>query len=676
MTMVNDAVVREKRGLIQCRNKKLHRFLLACMVWSFRFVVSYSQGFPCDGSFYYVATDRNAESRFYQLIINQVDKSFEYREIPLKQDHKRHITCLGYNVKDRKIYGLDFNTYELLQIDHDGSLVSLGVPENLDTTYEYHAGDMTADGRRLFVVARNPKTGLDERAYSIQVNDPPRYYAGFFPVVSDIPVAMSDVTVDPLVGVTYGFDYISGQIVATDRNGSTTVNHSPFPIEKVKEGFGSLFFDRSGQLYGLGSPGRPGGNQNTMYRIDKSKGGSEKMEKAVGGEDTDGCSCPYSIGLWKSISPKKITECQDVTIEYIVHNQAGIGQVATRIEDILPDAFSIKEIQLENIFTVDIKGGVGGHVLDIDAWTIVLGENKLTVVAEVESTVPDFYQSQARLSNLPLAFDYEVFSDDPSTELLGDPTHIEIIDIEDLKILDHTWTSCNLDTTFLTVPIDGDFIWSDGSTTEVLPVLENGMYAVTIHSSCFTYTDSLFVEMDSESLFVDLGPDQYQLLGNRVQLEFVSNAQDIESLLWTSSDNATLECTVCPSTSFVVRGNITATITIIDQRGCSASDEIRILVDQTKQIFIPSAFTPNDDGRNDLLTAYGTAGVIESFQVFNRWGNLLSHLKNINLNDPLSGWDGTSQGEKLPIGTYIWTAKIRFVDQETKQYTGTTAIIR
>lgn len=655
-------------------SKVTHRFSAPVLILSLFLVPvrGQAQGFPCDGAFYFASTNQEGESRFYRLQMKEADRSFEVEEIPLISDRKRHLTCLGYNVKDRMIYGLDFNSYELLRIDQEGNLNSLGVPENLDTSFLYYAGDMTADGRRLVVIARNPVTGLDERVYSIQVNDPPRYYAGFFPVVSDVPVAMSDISVDPLVGVTYGFDYLGGQLVETSRNGSTTAHHSPFPIDKVSEGFGALFFGRSGQLYGLASPGRPGGEQNSLYMINKSRGGTEKIGTAAGGADTDGCGCPFMIEFYKEISPAEIVGCQEVRIDYVINNHAGIGQVYTRVEDMLPEIMQIKELQMENLFTVEVKSGVGSNHLDVDEWTLVLGENRLTVIADVEYAEPGAYGSQAQLINLPRAFNEKVTSDDPHTALPNDPTRFSIVDVDNLELETFATASCDLDTIFLSLPLEGNFHWDNGSEGPTLAVVEAGQYSVTVESACFHYTDTILVNFDAAPLSVDLGPDLNLKLGDELSLEFQTNASQPHLIEWSGTGSIHLTCLDCLSPNLSATGDGTVFIRITDSRGCQVEDAVAISVDGQKKIFIPDVFTPNGDGINDRLQIYGTKGVAKSFKIFDRWGRLVRDQGMIDLDDPAFGWDGAD----APPGVYIWIAEILFPDQVTQRYSGTITLIR
>jgi gliding motility-associated-like protein len=67
-------------------------------------------------------------------------------------------------------------------------------------------------------------------------------------------------------------------------------------------------------------------------------------------------------------------------------------------------------------------------------------------------------------------------------------------------------------------------------------------------------------------------------------------------------------------------------------------------------IFVPSAFTPNNDGRNDILKAIAP-GIKQFllFRIYNRWGNRV-----FESNDPDRGWDGKSDNRDAPVGGYVW----------------------
>ncbi len=91
-----------------------------------------------------------------------------------------------------------------------------------------------------------------------------------------------------------------------------------------------------------------------------------------------------------------------------------------------------------------------------------------------------------------------------------------------------------------------------------------------------------------------------------------------------------------------------------NQNGCKDSAFINIKVFKTlPTVFVPSAFTPNNDGRNDLLRPIAV-GIkdIEYFNIYNRWGQLVFATK-INGH----GWDGKINGVQQPTATFVWTVK-------------------
>ena len=89
--------------------------------------------------------------------------------------------------------------------------------------------------------------------------------------------------------------------------------------------------------------------------------------------------------------------------------------------------------------------------------------------------------------------------------------------------------------------------------------------------------------------------------------------------------------------------------------GCSAYDSIQVRVFRfTPGIFVPTAFTPNGDGRNDFFKPLSIGlKSLDRFTVYNRWGQLV--YSNTNLKQ--DGWDGTFKGSKQEQATYVWYAE-------------------
>ncbi|MFM7671206.1 MAG: gliding motility-associated C-terminal domain-containing protein [Bacteroidota bacterium] len=91
----------------------------------------------------------------------------------------------------------------------------------------------------------------------------------------------------------------------------------------------------------------------------------------------------------------------------------------------------------------------------------------------------------------------------------------------------------------------------------------------------------------------------------------------------------------------------------------------------SKEIFVPNTFTPNGDGRNDLLKVYGNYLASMEFRIFNQWGELIFFTTDIT-----KGWDGTHKGQAQPMGVYAYTLKVVLQDNTVKVKTGSVNLIR
>ncbi|MFL5773072.1 MAG: choice-of-anchor L domain-containing protein [Flavisolibacter sp.] len=111
--------------------------------------------------------------------------------------------------------------------------------------------------------------------------------------------------------------------------------------------------------------------------------------------------------------------------------------------------------------------------------------------------------------------------------------------------------------------------------------------------------------------------------------------------------------------------DITYTLTITTPEGCEGKDEIVIKVFANSDIYVPTGFTPNGDGKNDVLKAIPVGmKQLDYFRVFNRWGQLIFSTKSEGM-----GWDGMMLGKQQPTGTYTWVA-------EGIDYSGTRIVRR
>jgi gliding motility-associated-like protein len=109
----------------------------------------------------------------------------------------------------------------------------------------------------------------------------------------------------------------------------------------------------------------------------------------------------------------------------------------------------------------------------------------------------------------------------------------------------------------------------------------------------------------------------------------------------------------------------------INELGCRSTDSIFVNVDYRDKLFIPTAFSPNDDGVNDLFrVANLTFQNIQEFRVMNRWGEEV-----FSANDN-RGWNGKFRGKNQDPGTYFYLIRVAFPDGPTKMYKGDVILVR
>src|SRR5205085_3900612 len=94
----------------------------------------------------------------------------------------------------------------------------------------------------------------------------------------------------------------------------------------------------------------------------------------------------------------------------------------------------------------------------------------------------------------------------------------------------------------------------------------------------------------------------------------------------------------------------------VDAKGCLYSDDIHIRVLLNSSIYVPTIFSPNGDGINDILTPQADPSVtsFEYFEIFSRWGDFVYSSGPFTPGQLNIGWDGTFNGKKVSPGVYVY----------------------
>jgi gliding motility-associated-like protein len=222
----------------------------------------------------------------------------------------------------------------------------------------------------------------------------------------------------------------------------------------------------------------------------------------------------------------------------------------------------------------------------------------------------------------------------------------------------------------------------DGSVfqaSETFGNLPAGDYTFTILDALgCTETVEAFVDQPVE-LTVDAGEDQTINLGYSTTIR-AQPSNPIVTYSWSPDQEDIFRCLFsdCQTAEVMPLNSTIFEVTVTDLTGCIATDSVRIGVIKNRPLYIPNAFSPNNDGPNDRFTIYAGPSVesIQSLQIFDRWGEQVFSRQDFAPNDESQGWDGTFNGRLLNPGVFVYMAEVRFIDGFTARYKGDVTLVR
>lgn len=151
----------------------------------------------------------------------------------------------------------------------------------------------------------------------------------------------------------------------------------------------------------------------------------------------------------------------------------------------------------------------------------------------------------------------------------------------------------------------------------------------------------------------------------------VLTAEPLEagSFYWTPS--GTLNCNTCLETNASPNQTTSYYASLVGLNGCTGRDTVIVVVNFVDVVDVASAFSPNDDGQNDVLNVLGVGILNIDFKIYNRYGQLVFETDDVD-----EGWDGTMEGRPASQGVYVWTLEYGLIDGSSNKKSGNVTLIK
>jgi gliding motility-associated-like protein len=168
---------------------------------------------------------------------------------------------------------------------------------------------------------------------------------------------------------------------------------------------------------------------------------------------------------------------------------------------------------------------------------------------------------------------------------------------------------------------------------------------------------------------LDAGPDVQIAEGQSTTFNPVIGANGSPSIMWLP--NTDLSCSDCATPVASPTTTTRYFLTVTNGAGCSVTDSLLVQIKEPV-LLIPTAFSPNGDGENDVFHILNKNIDKLHLEVYNRWGELVYEAFDIT-----EGWDGTYKNARQDIGVYVWQCTYTFIGETRSRFAkGNVTLVR
>jgi gliding motility-associated-like protein len=203
-----------------------------------------------------------------------------------------------------------------------------------------------------------------------------------------------------------------------------------------------------------------------------------------------------------------------------------------------------------------------------------------------------------------------------------------------------------------------DFLWMDGSDKPYILARSSGLYSLTVTNE--------FGCQAADMMNVEVKPTPIIELGNDTIIgasDFITlNAGNPGAIIFWSTGDTTQSILAASNNTYWVA---------VNQAGCVAYDTIFIDEYPPCVLAVPTAFSPNADGANDVLFVRGQNFIEFELMIFNRWGEMIFTTKDSSV-----GWDGSYKGQLQAVDAYNYYLRGKCLDGSLTTSKGTVTLVR
>ena len=626
----------------------------------------------CDGRIFRVL-EQQGGSILQELIVDQDER---FKIIDLQFFATKRLNAIGFRESDGLIYGLLLgDKYTLCRIDKDYRLEEMKALPEVPSSLLFVASDITPDNRYMVIFGYSPDEPGNLLAFvdlSSDVFATTLYLLSSEQSLSNVKCA--DIAFHPTTHQLFGYDHFNRSLIEIDLKSLriNRVQQSSGPV--IYGNVPSLFFDASGNLYGIGSEREVVSNRSIISFSLLFQDVRIVSTLAYEGNQ-DACSCSSPLQLYNRARHRNIVTCTENEILIEIINYTGNQYVVT-LFDTFPAGIKVLSLVTEMNYTL-VKG-LGTNIVQIEG--LVLDHQsdsiKLKIYADQNINISDFpnrvYIKSGQFAE-GINADF-LRSDDPDTFTPDDPTVLQIGPL-DFNFDREVYFYCRGDSLRLEVDVPVDsYQWSDHSNQPAIWVKDAGKYGVTLQTGC----DVIFREVLVRESFVDVEMGESKLIEAGTQIipdpQITTSAPIIN--YWWSGAEGTLSCLSCFSPQISPQTEGWYTLFVRSQDGCEANDSFLISI-RKFQIYIPNAFTPDGNFLNDQFRVYSHANHrVLFFRIYDRWGNRIHESNDFNLNDDLFWWDGNVAGQEALPGLYTYQIGIKTGTNTESFHSGEVYLVR